>query len=160
MRGSVPDGDLAAIIEDAVSEKLERLESRRYGKTRAPRQDLESTDTSPSSRYIPAAVRRAVSERDGDRCTFVNSRGRRCSEREQLQFHHDDPFARGGDHSPENIQMMCPTHNGYLAEYDYGKETMERFRAREPDPVYDSLVMMKSGLPSNLSKMGRSRSVL
>ena len=28
MRSSVPDGDLAAIIEDAVTEKLERLEAR------------------------------------------------------------------------------------------------------------------------------------
>jgi hypothetical protein len=36
--------------------------------------------------------------------------------------------------------MMCPAHNGYLAERDYGKEVMERYRrsgccAREPAPV-------------------------
>ena len=141
MRGTVPDGDLAAIIEEAVTEKLERLESRRYGKTRAPRRDLEETDTSPSSRYIPAAVRRAVAERDGNQCTFVDAEGRRCKELQSLQFHHREPYARGGDHSPENVQMMCSTHNQYLAECDYGQEVMERFRrssslAREPGPVY------------------------
>ena len=54
MRSSVPDGDLAAIIEEAVTEKLERLESKRFGKTKSPRKSLEKTDTSPSSRYIPA----------------------------------------------------------------------------------------------------------
>ena len=91
MRGSIPDGDLGAIIEEAVTEKLERLESRRFGKTKAPRKSVEEIDTSPSSRYIPAAVRREVSERDGNQCTFVDVRGRRCNERQALQFHHHDP---------------------------------------------------------------------
>ena len=36
MRSSVPDGDLAAIIEQAVTEKLERLEARRFAKTKRP----------------------------------------------------------------------------------------------------------------------------
>ena len=40
MRSEVPDGDLAAIIERAVTEKLERLEARRYAQTRAPRKGL------------------------------------------------------------------------------------------------------------------------
>ena len=31
MRSSVPDGDLARVIEAAVTEKLERLEARRFG---------------------------------------------------------------------------------------------------------------------------------
>ena len=141
LRGLMPEGDLAAIIEEAVTEKLERLESRRYGKTRAPRRDLKDTDTSPSSRYIPAAVRRAVSERDGYQCTFVVAQGRRCKEWQSLQFHHCDPYARGGDHSPENIQLMCPTHNQYLADCEYGTQVMERHRggadqAREPAPAY------------------------
>ncbi len=141
MRGSVPDGDLGAIIEEAVTEKLERLESRRFGKSKAPRKSVEETDTSPSSRYIPAPVRRAVAERDGNQCTFVDARGRRCRERHGLEFHHRQPYARDGDHSPTNVQMMCPAHNGYQAEIDYGKETMERYRrsgslAREPGPVY------------------------
>jgi hypothetical protein len=37
MRSKVPDGDLASIIEEAVTEKLERIESKRFGKTKAPR---------------------------------------------------------------------------------------------------------------------------
>ena len=138
LRGLMPEGDLAAIIEEAVTEKLERLESRRFGKTRAPRQALEEADTSPSSRYIPAPVRRAVSERDGNQCAFVDSRGRRCSERHKLQFHHRQPFARGGDHSPENVYMMCPTHNHFLAERDYGKERRLLIAHAYPTSSYDS----------------------
>jgi hypothetical protein len=141
MRSSVPDGDLAVIIEEAVTEKLERLESRRFAKTKTPRKSLEQTDTSPTSRHIPAAVKRAASERDRNQCTFVDAHSRRCTERNGLEFHHHQPFGRGGDHSLENIHLMCPAHNGYLAERDYGKEVMERYRrsgscAREPAPVY------------------------
>ena len=47
MRSQVPDGDLAAIIEQAVTEKLERLEARRFARTNAPRKGLSETDTSP-----------------------------------------------------------------------------------------------------------------
>ena len=93
MRSEVPDGDLAAIIEKAVSEKLERLEARRFAKTTAARKDLRRTGTYPASRHIPAAVRRAVLERDGSRCGYVDERGRRCSERHRLEFHHRHPSA-------------------------------------------------------------------
>jgi hypothetical protein len=120
MRAEVPDGDLAAIIERAVSEKLERLEARRFAKTAAPRKSLPQTDTTHASRYLPAAVRRAVAERDGGRCRYVDERGRRCSERHRLEFHHFHPYAMGGDHRPDNIRLMCPAHNRHLAVRDYG----------------------------------------
>jgi hypothetical protein len=107
MRPSVPDGDLAAIIEQAVTEKLERLEARRLAKTNAPRKSLSDSDTLPSSRHIPAAVRRAVHERDAGRCRFVDEQGRRCTARDRLEYHHRHPFAHGGDHSLEGIALMC-----------------------------------------------------
>ncbi len=145
MRSSVPDGNLASIIEQAVTEKLERLESKRFAKTKAPRKSLEETDTSPSSRHIPAAVKRAVYERDQGQCRFLANSGRRCTERNRLEFHHHQlPYGRGGDHSVANIQLMCEIHNAYLAERDYGKDTIERHRENkrsanrvsEPEAVY------------------------
>jgi hypothetical protein len=141
MRSSVPDGDLAAIIDEAVTEKLERLEAKRLAKTKAPRKSLEQAETSPKSRYIPAPVRRAVRERDRDQCAFVDARGRRCKAREGLEFHHKQPFARGGDHSPDNLQLLCRVHNGYLADQDYGKVYMNMYRGgssrvSEPGPIY------------------------
>ena len=75
MRASVPDGDLAAIIDQAVSEKLARLEARRFAQARKPRKALSETDTSPRTRQIPAAVKRAVYERDGGRCRYVDGQG-------------------------------------------------------------------------------------
>ncbi len=129
MRSSVPDGDLARIIDIAVTEKLERVEAKRFAKTKSPRKDLAEIDTTPSSRHIPAPVRRAVHDRDGGRCAYRDKRGRRCAKRHDLEFHHKEPFARGGDHSPGNLTLMCKAHNTLLAEQDYGKDVMARFRA-------------------------------
>jgi hypothetical protein len=126
MRSRVPDGDLATILEEAVTEKLERLEARRFARTKSPRKGLGETKTLPTSRYIPAAVRRAVHERDGAGCRYVDERGRRCSERNRLEFHHQYPFGRDGDHGPSNLGLLCRTHNRYLAEHDYGREAMAR----------------------------------
>jgi 5-methylcytosine-specific restriction endonuclease McrA len=129
MRSSVPDGDLAQLIDIAVTEKLERIEARRFGRSREPRQRLAQTDTTPTSRHIPAAVRRAVHARDGGRCAYRDKHGRRCARRHDLEFHHKHPFARGGDHSPSNLTLMCRTHNTLMAELDYGKDVIDRFRA-------------------------------
>ena len=126
MRSEVPDGDLAVILDRAVSEKLQRLEARRFAKTAAPRQALTSARTAASSRHIPAAVRRAVRERDGDRCRFVDDLGRRCSERHRLEFHHRHPFGMGGEHSPDNVSLLCTAHNRRLAEQDFGQRAIER----------------------------------
>ncbi len=136
--------DLAAVIEAAVTEKLERLEAKRYAITKNPRKTLEETDTdtTPSSRYMPAAVRRVVRKRDGNRCRFVDSKGRRCTECRNLEFHHLDPFGRGGTHDPARIELRCRSHNLYHAEQDYGKDVMDRYRRRggrvsEPATSYD-----------------------
>jgi hypothetical protein len=131
MGTAVPDGDLAKILEDAVTEKLRRLEARRFGQAMAPRSSVSREDAlAPQSRYPPAAVRRTVYERDGGQCRYVNARGNRCGAREQLEFHHVRAHARGGGCSPENIQLMCRAHNLRLAERDYGREHMARYRRK------------------------------
>jgi len=139
MRSSVPDGDLAAIIEQAVTEKLERLEARRFAKTRAPRETAPASNPSPATRHVPAAVRRAVYARDGGRCRYLDEQGRRCTAREGLEFHHRRPFGHGGDHSVDNISLACRAQTGDLAEVDYGRMAVaghrcSRERSLEPTP--------------------------
>ena len=133
MRSSVPDGDLATIIEQAVTEKLQRLEARRFAQTQAPRKTLSDRASSPTTRQIPAAVKRAVYERDGGRCRYEDPQGRRCTARQGLEFHHRHPFGHGGDHSVANISLQCRCHNGYLAEVDYGRKAITRHRGSVTD---------------------------
>jgi hypothetical protein len=134
LRSEVPDGDLATIVERAVTEKLERLEARRFARTAFPRKSLETSDTRPATRHIPAAVRRAVHERDAGRCRFVDEQGQRCREQHALEFHHRFPFGRGGDHSPRNLSLLCPRHNRHLAEYDYGRAAIRQPIPRGVEP--------------------------
>jgi 5-methylcytosine-specific restriction endonuclease McrA len=154
MRSSVPDGDLARIIDLAVSEKLQRIEAKRYGRTRTPRTIPAETQTNPGSRHIPAAVRRQVHERDGGRCAYRDERGVRCCGRDDLEFHHKHPFGRGGDHSPGNLALMCKTHNILLAEQDYGEDVMARFRAAagypaRPVDAYGDRIAVQARRPSS-----------
>ena len=138
----IPGSDVASIIDAAVSEKLERLEAKRFGKTNHPRKSIEDADTSPGVRGISAAVKRFVWERDGGQCRFVNDDGKRCPERNRIEYHHDDPYGRGGDRSANNIRLMCKCHNLYMAELDFGKEKMDAYRRSadrvgEPMPSFE-----------------------
>jgi 5-methylcytosine-specific restriction endonuclease McrA len=128
MRASVPDGDLAAVIEAAVTEKIERLEARRFARVKAPRQSLVDARTTPASRSVPAAVRRAVHARDGGQCTYRDAAGRRCPARDDLELHHRVPFGFGGGHEARTLGLMCRAHNALMAEHDYGRAVMARFR--------------------------------
>jgi hypothetical protein len=69
----------------------------------------------------------------------VDEVGRRCSERHRLEFHHRHPYGLGGDHSPENIRLVCRVHNQYLAEHDYGKEAIGRPGTGPESDVLSSL---------------------
>jgi hypothetical protein len=131
LRTDVPQGDLAAIVERAVTNEIERIERRRNALTNRPRKRLEKTDVSRRSRHVPAAVRRAVNERDGNRCGYVSASGRRCADDTNLEYHHRRPFGMGGNHDPTNIGLLCRTHNCWLGELDYGRRTGEQRDSRK-----------------------------
>jgi hypothetical protein len=128
LQALAPGSDLASLVEQAVTEKLERLEARKFGRTKAPRKTLAEADTSGGPRSIPAPVRRTVYERAGGRCAFVDNRGRRCEARSRLEFHHRHPHGQGGDRTPDNISLLCRSHNLYLAGIDYGQAAIARHR--------------------------------
>ena len=84
---------------------------------------------SANPRHVPAAVKRAVCERDQERCTFVSESGKRCDERRFLQYDHAEPIARGGKSTVENVRLRCRAHNQYEAERAFGAEFMSDKRA-------------------------------
>jgi 5-methylcytosine-specific restriction endonuclease McrA len=73
-------------------------------------------------RHVPAALRRAVFERDEGRCTFRSDSGERCRETAHLELHHLVPFARGGEHRLDNLTLRCRAHNALAAEQDFGRD--------------------------------------
>ena len=47
----MPGNDLASVVEAAVTEKTERLEAKRFGKTKKPRTSLETSTVCGVSRH-------------------------------------------------------------------------------------------------------------
>ncbi len=113
--------------QEATGRRQGAATSRAGGAATTPR---ASAAAGKRSRYIPAAVRRQVAERDGLQCTYVGPDGNRCESRD-VEFHHRKPFARGGEHSVEQVTLRCRAHNAFQAELDYGAEHIaERIRER------------------------------
>ena len=124
MRARVPDGDLAAIIEQAVTEKLERLEAKalraiegstegsrgcRDGAGHAPRPGGRSPRRLPARRPALPLRRRAWS-------ALLGGASARAP--------HRHPFGMGGDHSPANLSLLCP--KPYTATWPNGTTARPR----------------------------------
>ena len=127
LRHSIPNGDVAAVMERALALLVEDLEKKKLSATERPR---GARPVKRGSRRIPAGVRREVWQRDGGQCAFVGTNGR-CTERGFLELHHVVPFAEGGDASVSNVQLRCRAHNQHEAERWFGADMV-----KESQPVY------------------------
>jgi len=140
LKQQVPDGDLAEICERALDLLIAERMKQRFAVGRKPRMPEVAAEPAkerersqsgrdglrPESRHIPHEVRRAVLARDQGRCTFVSVDGRRCAQRGALQFHHKEPYARGGKATLDNIALLCGPHNALRAEQDFGRVLIAR----------------------------------
>ncbi|MEO5987926.1 MAG: HNH endonuclease, partial [Candidatus Eisenbacteria bacterium] len=81
-----------------------------------------------NGRYVPAEIRRTVSQRDGGQCTFMSENGRRCEANTWLEFDHIQPVARNGERTTENLRLRCRAHNQYEARRVFGAGFMEHKR--------------------------------
>jgi HNH endonuclease len=144
---SVPNGDLAVLLERALDELIEKAQRQRFAQTKSDQRAVSSAEAGGSSgesvasdgigdqkgRAVPKrgrlrrehvrnSTRREIIARDGLRCSFVSDGGCRCSARSFLQIHHEHPWAKGGDATSTNLRLLCAAHNRLLAERDFGRE--------------------------------------
>ena len=119
LRHQIPTGDPAVVLDRALTVLVEQLEKTKAARTSRPRASARAAAS--GSRRVPAAVRRAVWERDAGRCAFAGTCCR-CSETAFLEFHHVRPFADGGGATFDNIQLRCRAHNAYEAQQYFGDQ--------------------------------------
>jgi 5-methylcytosine-specific restriction endonuclease McrA len=131
----IPDGDLAAVLHEAIRCAIEKHGTRkgavapqRQRQRKTDREPRPSADTAAPTRTIPATVRREVWKRDGGRCAWVGPDGRRCNSRWKLELDHIQPQALGGPSTLDNLRLACRPHNMLHAEHTYGREHMDGFR--------------------------------
>jgi 5-methylcytosine-specific restriction endonuclease McrA len=87
--------------------------------------EVKPEHTRQRGRHVPAAVRRAVFERDEGRCSYADATGQRCAETHRLELHHLKAFAHGGSHTADNLTLRCHAHNALAAEEDFGRALIE-----------------------------------
>ena len=104
------------------------MKKERFGVGRKPRAERRPS-SQPASRHVPDAIKRAVYQRDGGRCTFVDPRGQRCGETAALELDHVEGFARTRRHDLDKLRLLCRAHNQYAADEMYGRAFMDAARA-------------------------------
>jgi len=120
-----PDGDFERVVREGFKLLLERNRKRK-GLTERPRE--QPVERAGDERYVSAAVKRAVWERDQGCCTWPMGDGKLCGSTHQLEFDHDLEVALGGAPTIDNIRLLCKSHNLMKAENRLGREFMARFR--------------------------------
>jgi len=125
----VPDGNLEQVLGRVFRAAIRELERRKFAvSTPARAHATTAAGEGSKPRHIPRAVRRAVFERDGGRCTFTGANGHRCESRWRLELDHVVPVAKGGESTTANLRLRCRTHNQHAAERAFGTGFMERKR--------------------------------
>jgi hypothetical protein len=134
---AAPNAPLDEVHQRALECLVKDLRKKKFAETAHPREATpkpsepsEPSEPRPSSRYIPAAVRRRVAARDCKRCTYVDARGKRCDEARLLEYHHLDAHANGGKPTEENLTLRCRAHNALAAEQDFGRDLIREKQSR------------------------------
>lgn len=117
LRREIPDGDPGVIFDHALTLLLEDVARKKVAATSNP---TPGRGRAARSRHIPAAVKRKVWLRDHGQCAYLSPAGRRCRERTFLEFHHLEPYSRGGEATADNISLRCREHNIHEAELVFG----------------------------------------
>jgi 5-methylcytosine-specific restriction endonuclease McrA len=80
------------------------------------------------SRHIPVKISREVWRTNNSQCSYVNSETlRRCNSKFKLEIDHIKPFAMGGQHSTDNLRLLCKSHNLHHALKTYGAKKMKAY---------------------------------
>jgi 5-methylcytosine-specific restriction endonuclease McrA len=139
------------IIEVGLDLILER-QAKRRGLVKNPRknapeepspQPAEAVPSRRRTRYVPAAVRRAIWKRDDGKCQWKLDGGGICGSTRQLEIDHLEPFAKGGRiETAEDGRILCKFHQDVSAREVYGDAVMNAYtkpkggRCSEPVAAY------------------------
>jgi hypothetical protein len=94
--------------------------------------EVEMRYAKPAKSLTPS-TRNAVLKKSGGQCEYRESKmGHRCASRHFLEIDHIQPRALGGTNVPDNLRVLCRTHNLLVAERVFGREKIEAWRLQRP----------------------------
>jgi hypothetical protein len=126
---SVRGATTEQVLEAALALLLEK-QAKARGQVKRPRTSVPaSVDAAPEAaspspfaepppprragprEHVPAAVRRAVWERDGGRCQWPLDSGGCCGSTHRIELDHLVPWPRGGTPTMDGLRLLCRPHN-------------------------------------------------
>lgn len=111
-------------LADLALKKLDLVSKQKTEKVHTP--PAESKSEKPS-RYVSAALKREVWQRDHGQCTYQSAAGKKCSSRYALEIDHIVPLALGGKTESSNLRLLCRGHNQQQAFQKLGDQAMLPF---------------------------------
>ncbi len=140
MRGKFPNNSLADVFAAGVAALMEkhdperRIQRRKARDRRAAEKHPVANKSIPKGResasrkrHIPETVKNEVWNRDGGRCSYRSSGGRRCATTKRLEYDHILPWALGGkSDSADGIRLLCKPHNNLEARRMLGDSLVDR----------------------------------
>lgn len=115
--GSAPAKADAPLLEAPQVNQKRKFYLRKIARLSPEAEAKAFSEWAPRSRHIPAAVRKHVWQRDGGRCQFRDPvTGKKCESEHGIEFDHVVPFAHGGEHTAENLWLLCAAHNKFKSD--------------------------------------------
>ena len=123
-------------VKEEASTSLERWNPKGHSSLTSPARpkckesskQIVALQQTSTSRYIPAALKKAVWQEAQGRCTYTDPRTKhRCESTHMLEIDHALPLALGGQTELQNLRLVCRAHNQFLALQAFGKAKMQQF---------------------------------
>ena len=109
LRHKFPQGKLEDLVKEAFSLLLEKTNP-----AKEPQRKISPKPSVQISRYVSAATKRLIWQRDGGSCRQKTPSGRICESRTFLEIDHIVPFSLGGSSlDPTNLRLLCKAHNQF-----------------------------------------------
>ncbi|WP_374077458.1 HNH endonuclease [Bdellovibrio bacteriovorus] len=122
----LPDGNWAELFTLLAKKHVQK----ELGKVDKPKKKKLTHNFLPqrNRRNIKITLKRELLKKAHHCCEYIDSHsGKKCESTYQLQIDHCIPLACGGSDTPENLRVLCRTHNIHAA-YQWGILSQEKIR--------------------------------
>jgi hypothetical protein len=107
----LPNQDMNALLNKLADMALKTLE-----KESTPTSECAKPSKSMNPRYIPTRLKATLLQKAQQQCQYTDPMsGQRCTTRHYLQIDHITPVALGGTAIPQNLRVLCASHNRHRA---------------------------------------------
>ncbi len=113
-------------MEEVFNELLDTFLSKKLKVSKQRKSTEQNSQSSAKSnlksRYIPKHLRTKVYQRDQGKCSFVSTDGVKCDSSWDIEIDHIKPYALGGEHTEDNLRLLCRCHNQMRSRETFGKK--------------------------------------